>query len=72
MTDRYTKATLTIIAVALVAIVVQNSVGPVGAQTGVQRVVICDAADTTRCATVAERHYGGSRFGFLGVSEGQK
>lgn len=73
MTDRYTKAVLTIIAAALVAIAVQNLVGPVGAQGVVQRVVLCDARDNSRCATVAGRNWGSSnQLGFLAVSEGQR
>lgn len=50
MIDRYTKALLTVIAISLVALVVQNLVPPSNAQSGVQRVVICDPADTRNCA----------------------
>ena len=49
MTDFYTKAVLTVIAAALVAIVTQNMIRPVGAQ--VQRVTICDPLEN-RCALV--------------------
>jgi hypothetical protein len=42
MVDRYTKAVLTVIAVALVSIVVQNSISSSVAQSQIQRVQICD------------------------------
>jgi hypothetical protein len=48
--DRYTKAVLTVIAVALVGLVVQNAIGTVVAQPPPQRVQICDTAG--RCATL--------------------
>ena len=42
--DRYTKAVLTVIAAALVAIVVQNSIGSSEAQSSnIPRVQVCDA-----------------------------
>jgi hypothetical protein len=72
MTDRYTKIMLTIIAAALVGIVVQNAVSTVGAQAGVQRVVICDSHDTSNCARVAERGSGSASYNFLLVSNGIK
>jgi hypothetical protein len=44
MTDRYTKTVLTIIAAALVVIVIQNIGGSLSAATnGIQKVQICDA-----------------------------
>jgi hypothetical protein len=43
MIDRYTKSVLTVIALALVAIVVQNGVLPARAQLdGPQKVQVCD------------------------------
>lgn len=51
--DRYTRGVLTVIAVALCVLVVQNAASPAGAQTGnVQRVVICDVGGFT-CADVS-------------------
>ena len=51
MTDRYTKAVLTLIAVALVVIAIENAIRPTTAQfgSGIQKVQICDTQD---CATV--------------------
>lgn len=51
MVDRYTKAVLTVIAAALVSMVVQNTVAPLRAQ-GATRVVICDVNDLERCASL--------------------
>ena len=51
MSDRYTKAVLTVIAAALVAIVVQNAIGPTNAQSG--RVFLCDPHDPDHCASLA-------------------
>jgi hypothetical protein len=49
--DRYTKAVLTVIAAALVALVVQNSIRSAGAQTSnIPRVQVCDAWGN--CASV--------------------
>jgi hypothetical protein len=50
MIDRYTKAVLTVIAVALVALAIQGAVNQSRAQlNNVQKVQICDAL---RCADV--------------------
>lgn len=52
MVDRYTKAVLTVIAIALVVIAVQNMVHSSAAQlsnAGIQKVQICDPTD---CASV--------------------
>jgi hypothetical protein len=44
MVDRYTKAVLTVIAAALVTIVVQNSISSSAAQSStVPKVQVCDA-----------------------------
>jgi hypothetical protein len=51
VSDRYTKTVLTIIAAALVAIVIQNTGGSLRAATnGLQKVQICDDADN--CASL--------------------
>jgi len=42
MVDRYTKALLTVIAAALVSIVVQNSISSSAAQSQIQKVQTCD------------------------------
>jgi hypothetical protein len=52
MITRYTNIVLTIIALALVTIAVQNSTASVSAQSGVQRVIICDVVDTSHCASL--------------------
>ena len=52
MLDRYSKAVLTVIAATLVGLLVQNAIKPAGANDGVQRVVICDTYDYSRCARV--------------------
>ena len=55
MITRYTNIVLTIIALALVTIAVQDLNAPVSAQSGsVQRVVICDSANTLHCASLAQ------------------
>lgn len=54
MTDPYSKVILTIIAGALVGLLLQNAIRPVGAANSVQQVIICDAYETNRCARVAE------------------
>src|SRR5215510_12677687 len=51
MVDRYTKAVLTVIAVALVGMLAQNAIGPLRAQSAT-RVVICDVNDVNRCASL--------------------
>jgi hypothetical protein len=53
MVDRYTKAVLTVIAVALVGLVAQNSLFPAQAQYGqLVKVVICDQSGLN-CAGVS-------------------
>ncbi|MBV8848549.1 MAG: hypothetical protein JOZ16_03085 [Methylobacteriaceae bacterium] len=56
MSDRYTKAVLTIIAAALVGLLVQNAVGQSRAQTGgaIQKVQICvpDSGTGPGCVAV--------------------
>jgi hypothetical protein len=58
MFDRYTKAVLTVIAAALVAIVAQNAISPLKAQGEAppQKVQMCDAGGN--CARL---HYHASR-----------
>ena len=47
MSDRYTKGVLTVIAAALVGLLVQSAIGPSNAQNkGVSKVQICDAFET--------------------------
>jgi hypothetical protein len=60
MIDRYTKAVLTIIAAALVALVAQNMSGGSRADSAVQKVVICGDEAGSNCVGVdADRtgHY---------------
>jgi hypothetical protein len=54
MIDRYSKIVLTVIAASLVAIVVQNGMGSLNAQTQprIQKVAICDPDATNECAGV--------------------
>ena len=52
MTDRYTKAMLTIIAGSLIMLLAQNYVNPSSAQSAVQKVVLCDVQDTRHCASL--------------------
>jgi hypothetical protein len=56
-TDRYTKIVLTVIAAALVGLLVQNSISPSVAQGGVQRVAIC-TIDGGKCASVYQDETG--------------
>jgi hypothetical protein len=66
MVDRYTKAVLTVIALALICLVAGNLVRPLNAQSsGIQRVVICNAENTNQCAALwpfrdnaGREHYG--------------
>ena len=69
MTDRYSKIVLTVIAIALVCIVVQNAVTSLNAQTGVQRVAICDPQEPGHCAAVARTSPTNAWF-YLVVSQG--
>jgi|GEM_PF-2184954 len=52
--SHYTNAVLTVIAGALVALVIQNAVGRAQAQPSsqVMRVMVCDPQNTSRCASV--------------------
>jgi hypothetical protein len=52
MTDRYTKAALTVIAAALIALVAEQYVKPLNAQGGVQKVQLCDDNYPQRCAFI--------------------
>jgi hypothetical protein len=53
-TDLYTKFVLTVIAFALSAIAIQNSIPSAFAQSGgIQKVVICDARYPGICADVS-------------------
>ena len=49
--DLYTKFVLTVIAFALVVLVGEHAVRPVSAQSGIQKVMICDER-TNQCARV--------------------
>jgi hypothetical protein len=51
VTDRYTKAVLTIIAGSLLALVAQNYIKP-SLAAGVQKVILCDAENTSHCAAL--------------------
>ncbi len=51
MVDRYTKAVLTVIAVALLALAAENAIRPAAAQSDqIQKVQICD---TQNCASLS-------------------
>ena len=50
--DKYTKGVLTVIAVSLVTLCVQNSIGNAVASNGVQKIQICDSGGYY-CATVS-------------------
>jgi hypothetical protein len=55
MSDRYTKAVLTIIAAALVGLVLQNAISSVRARDDIQKVFICGYEQRTsdaKCANV--------------------
>lgn len=54
-TDLYTKFVLTVIALALSAIALQNTIPSAFAQSNIQKVVICDPQDTSTCAKVNGR-----------------
>ena len=49
-TDLYTKAVLTVIAIALSAIALQNALPSAIAQSGIQKVVVCE--NLYNCASV--------------------
>jgi len=49
-TDLYTKAVLTVIAIALSAIALQNALPSAIAQSGIQKVVVCESQ--YNCASV--------------------
>jgi hypothetical protein len=50
--DRYTKGVLTVIAAALVGILLQDALRPATAQADIVRAVLCDAKDPRRCASM--------------------
>lgn len=52
-TDLYTKAVLTVIALALSIIALQHAIPSAFAQSGIQKVIICDAIAQTMCADVS-------------------
>jgi hypothetical protein len=49
---RFTNTVLTVIAVALVALVVENAIPLAHAQPIVGKVVICDATELSKCASL--------------------
>ena len=51
-TDLYTKAVLTIIALALSVIALQHTIPTAFAQNGIQKVTICDPKDPSECSRV--------------------
>ncbi len=57
--DLYTKLTLTVIAGALVGLLVQNTSSNAIAQGGVQKVAICDLEYPDSCAVVLRRDSSG-------------
>jgi hypothetical protein len=57
MIDLYTKVVLTVIALALVILVGEHAVRPVAAQSGVQKVMICDDR-SGQCAAVSSHTSG--------------
>jgi hypothetical protein len=64
--DRYSKVVLTVIALALCIIVVQQAVKPAHAAPSLTRVAICDPNDPTLCAQIYTNLFGAGRAG-LGV-----
>lgn len=50
--DIYTKGVLTVIAAALVAIVVQNGVSTATAQSGITKVAVCDRLSSITCIDI--------------------
>ena len=64
-TDLYTKAVLTVIALALSAIALNQSIPSAFAQNkGVVRVAICDKNDPDRCAQIFSDRFQ-EQFGFV-------
>jgi hypothetical protein len=51
-TDLYTKAVLTVIAISLATIALQHALPSAFAQSGIQKVAICDAAFSASCVGV--------------------
>jgi hypothetical protein len=49
-TDLYTKAVLTVIALALSSIALQHAIPSAFAQSGIQKVIICESENS--CATL--------------------
>jgi len=72
MLDRYSKAVLTVIALALVALVAQNAVrSSVAETTDVQKVQICDGQNCARLSPIVENMSGKivTRWGLAVVPE---
>jgi hypothetical protein len=68
--NRYTNAVLTVIAVALVALVVENAIPLARAQTsGVQHVAICDPYVPSNCANIRGTSESGYNFNAIRVWE---
>jgi hypothetical protein len=51
-TDLYTKAVLTVIALSLATIALQHVIPSAFAQSGIQKVMICDPKDHSECSRV--------------------
>jgi hypothetical protein len=64
MVDLYTKSILTVIAIALVAIVIRGGVAPTYAAGGIQRVTICNE-DGSSCLPL---YSGGFQGGKIGIT----
>jgi hypothetical protein len=64
MSDPYIKAVLTVIAVSLVALVIQNVIRASRADNEVQKVQICDLKN---CADVMQFYIGPARYGLAVV-----
>jgi hypothetical protein len=50
--NRYTNAVLTVIAVALVALAIENGTSLARADSGITHVAICNSSEPQRCASV--------------------
>jgi hypothetical protein len=68
----YTNAVLTVIAVALIALVFENGLPLARAQSGlppIMRVIICDPHNQTTCAAVGPASYGNQSYSVLTRTE---
>ncbi|MGA9137924.1 MAG: hypothetical protein WBZ39_08325 [Methylovirgula sp.] len=65
MVDRYTKIVLTVIALALVVLTIQNDLAPLHAQAALQRVQICN--EVGQCAAISSAPINGLPFFGLDV-----